>query len=161
MELYLIRHGEAKSKQEDPERPLTGKGAENIKKTARFFKQSKGIDLIWHSGKKRAEQTAEILNEILGTGVHVEICEGLAPNDDISIIKEKIATAEQDSIALVGHLPHLSRLASQLLTGNQEMEIIRFKNAGIVCLLGEIHDWELEWIITPDIITQERILNNE
>jgi phosphohistidine phosphatase len=155
MELYLIQHGEAKSKQEDPERPLTGKGAENIKKTARFFKQSKGIDLIWHSGKKRAEQTAEILGETLGTGIHVEICEGLAPNDDISIIKEKIETAEQNSIALVGHLPHLSRLASELLTGNQEMEIIRFKNAGIVCLLGEIQDWELEWMVTPDIIKEK------
>lgn len=152
MELYLIQHGEAKSKQEDLERPLTAKGIENIKKTARFFKQSKGIDLIWHSGKKRAEQTAEILKETMGTDVHMEICQGLAPNDDISIIKEKIETAEQDSIALVGHLPHLSRLASELLTGNQEMEIIRFKNAGIVCLLGEIQDWELEWIVTPEII---------
>jgi broad specificity phosphatase PhoE len=70
MELYLIQHGEAKSKQEDPERPLTAKGAENIKKTASFFKQlPKRLDLIWHSGKKRAEQTAEILDETLGTGV--------------------------------------------------------------------------------------------
>ncbi len=153
MELYLIQHGEAKSKQEDPERPLTDIGAENIKKTAAFFKQlPKEIDLIWHSGKKRAEQTAEILDETLGTDIQVEICEGLGPNDDISIIIEKIETAEQDSIALVGHLPHLSRLSSELLTGNQEMEIIRFKNAGIVCLLGELQDWELEWMITPDII---------
>jgi phosphohistidine phosphatase len=153
MELYLIQHGEAKSEQEDPERPLAAKGVENIKKTAGFFKQmSKGIDLIWHSGKKRAEQTAAILKDTLGPDIYMEICAGLAPNDDISIIKEKIAAAEQDSIALVGHLPHLSRLASDLLTGNQEMEIIRFKNAGIVCLLGENQDWELEWIITPDII---------
>jgi len=153
MELYLIQHGEAKSELEDPERPLTAQGTENIKKTARFFKQlSKGIDLIWHSGKKRAEQTAAILKETLGTGIHMEICAGLAPNDDISIIKEKIETAEQDSIALVGHLPHLSRLASDLLTGKREMEIIRFKNAGIVCLSGESQDWKLEWIITPGIV---------
>jgi phosphohistidine phosphatase len=153
MELYLIQHGEAKSKQEDPERPLTDIGVENIKKTAAFFKQlPKEIHLIWHSGKKRAEQTAEIFKETIGTDVLMEICQGLAPNDDISIIKEKIETTEQDSIALAGHLPHLSRLASELLTGNQEMEIIRFKNAGIVCLLGEIQDWELEWIVTPEII---------
>ena len=153
MELFLIQHGEAKSKQDDPERPLTDIGIENIKKTAAFFKKlPKEIDLIWHSGKKRAKQTAEIFNETLGTDILMEICEGLAPNDDISIIKEKIETAEQDSIALVGHLPHLSRLASELLTGNREMEIIRFRNAGIVCLLGEIQDWELEWMITPDII---------
>ena len=156
MELYLIQHGEAKSKQEDPERPLADKGVKNTKKTAAFFKQlPTGIDLIWHSGKKRAEQTAEIFKETLGTEVQIEISEGLAPNDDIAIIKEKIDTAEQDSIALVGHLPHLSRLASELLTGNQEMEIIRFKNAGIVCLLGEFQDWELEWIVSPDIINGE------
>lgn len=154
MELYLIQHGEAKSKQENPERPLTDIGVENIKKTAAFFKRMpKEIDLIWHSGKKRAKQTAEIFKEILGIDILTEICEGLAPNDDISIIKEKIETAEQDSITLVGHLPHLSHLASELLTGNQEMEIIRFRNAGIVSLVGEMQDWELEWMITPDIIT--------
>jgi len=153
MELFLIQHGEAKSKQEDPERPLTDIGIENIKKTAAFLKKlPKEIHLIWHSGKKRAEQTAEIFKETLGTDILMEICEGLAPNDDISIIKENIETAEQDAIALVGHLPHLSRLASELLTGNREMEIIRFRNAGIVCLLGEIQDWELEWMITPDLI---------
>ena len=155
MELFLIQHGEAKSKQEDPERPLTDEGVENIKKTAAFFKQSKELDLIWHSGKKRAEQTAEILRHTWSNDVPIEICEGLAPNDDISIIKEKIETAEQESIALVGHLPHLSRLTSELLTGNQEMEVLRFKNAGIVCLLGEIQDWELEWMIIPDIIKEK------
>ncbi|UCH92328.1 MAG: phosphohistidine phosphatase SixA [Candidatus Aminicenantes bacterium] len=156
MVLYLIQHGEAKSKQEDPERPLTDKGAKNIKKTAAFFKELKReIGLIWHSGKKRAEQTAEILKETLGADVQMETCEGLAPNDDISIIIQKIETADQDSIILVGHLPHLSRLASRLLAGNQKIEIIRFKNAGILCLSGENQDWELEWMITPGIILEK------
>jgi phosphohistidine phosphatase len=152
LEIYLIQHGEAKNKQEDPECPLTEKGIGDVKKSTLFFKQVKEIDSIWHSGKKRAVQTAEILKEILGIHIQMEICEGLAPNDDISIIKQKIETAEQECIALVGHLPHLSRLVSDLLTGNQEMEVIRFKNAGIVCLLGEFQDWELGWMVIPEII---------
>ena len=119
MDLYLIQHGEAVRQEEDPERPLTEKGAASIKKTAAFLKRSQQkIHLVWHSGKKRAQQTAEILVETLGTGIHPEIAAGLGPNEDVAVIREKIAAASQDSLALVGHMPHLSYLASQLLTGD-------------------------------------------
>ena len=37
MKLYLIQHGEATSEQENFFRPLTGKGAEDVKKTASFL----------------------------------------------------------------------------------------------------------------------------
>ena len=43
-------------------------------------------------------------------------------------------SGDQGSIMLVGNLPHLSRLVSLLLTGNPEIEVVRFRNAGIVCL---------------------------
>lgn len=153
MFLYLIQHGEAKSKEEDPERPLTDRGAANAKKSALFFKSlQKEIDAIWHSGKKRAEQTAEIMAEALGADDRIETCGGMAPNDDISTMKEKIETSGVDCILLVGHLPHLSRLASDLLTGNQEREVIHFRNAGIVCLFREERDWVLAWMVTPDIL---------
>ncbi len=156
MYLYLIQHGEAKSETEDPERPLTDTGAADAKKSALFFKSlQKEIDVIWHSGKKRAEQTAGILAEVLGAKGCIEKCDGIAPNDDISIIKGKIKRSGMDSICLVGHLPHLSRLAADLLTGNQERGIIHFKNAGIVCLFGENQDWRLEWMVTPAILRGE------
>lgn len=90
--------------------------------------------------------------EALGANDRIETCEGIAPNDDISIMKGKIETSVVDSILLVGHLPHLSRLASDLLTGNQEREVIHFRNAGIVCLSGENRDWQLKWMVTPDIL---------
>ena len=37
MHLYLIQHGEARTSEEDPERPPTDAGAANAKKTAAFF----------------------------------------------------------------------------------------------------------------------------
>ncbi len=154
MYLYLIQHGEAKSKEEDPERGLTDQGTANTKKSAAFLKQlKKEIALIWHSGKKRAEQTADILAESPDAKNRIEKCGGLSPNDDISIIKKQIDKAGKDSIAVVGHLPHLSRLASELLTGDKDREIIRFKNAGIVCLSGKNQNWKLEWMVTPVIIS--------
>ena len=155
MYLYLIQHGEAKSSEEDPERPLTDAGAANAKKTAAFFKKlKKKIDAIWHSDEKRAMQTAEILAHVLGAKDCLEkLADGMAPKDDIAAIKKKIEKSDRDSIALVGHLPHLSRLASDLLTGNQYREVVHFKNAGIVCLSNENEYWQLEWIVIPDIIT--------
>lgn len=159
MTLYLIRHGEAKSKEEDPERGLTDVGAANARKAGNFLKkvlsQSKHAS-IWHSGKKRAEQTAQIAAETLKHDVPVETRAGLAPNDDISIIKKEIETVRLDSLVIVGHLPHLSRLASALLTGDQEREIIHFQNVCIVCLAAEggggFQKWVLQWMVVPTII---------
>jgi phosphohistidine phosphatase len=155
MVLYLIQHGEAKSSEEDPDRPLTDAGASDTKKIAAFFKKlKKEINVIWHSDKKRAEQTAEILADVLDAKDRLESWEdGMAPKDDIATVKKKIEKSDQDSIALVGHLPHLSRLASDLLTGNQYREVVHFKNAGIVCLSDENESWQVEWIVTPEIVT--------
>lgn len=154
MVLYLIQHGEAKSKEEDPEQPLNDTGTANAKKIAAFFKQlKKETNVIWHSDKKRAEQTAEILADVLDAKDRLETWEdGMAPKDDIATVKKKIEKSDHDSIALVGHLPHLSRLASDLLTGNQYREVVRFKNAGIVCLSDENESWQLEWMVIPSLI---------
>jgi phosphohistidine phosphatase len=153
--LYLIRHGEAKNKVEDPERGLTERGAANAKKAGGFLKQLQNkITLICHSGKKRAEQTARILADELGYDVPVETSEGLSPNDDISIIKKEIKEGQQSSMVIVGHLPHLSRLVSDLLTEDQYREIIHFGNVAIACLAGENQGWNLEWMVTPEIMDE-------
>ncbi len=52
---------------------------------------------------------------------------------------------------LVGHLPHLGRLASSLLVGEPEREIIRFRNSAIVCLVKSESGWLLQWILTPEM----------
>jgi len=45
MRLYLIQHAKAKSKQENPARPLSRKGREDIRKVAR----SQGFSRATHS----------------------------------------------------------------------------------------------------------------
>ncbi len=52
---------------------------------------------------------------------------------------------------LVGHLPHLSRLASLLLTADPAREIIAFRMGGMVCLSEWEGQWRLHWILTPEI----------
>lgn len=149
MKLYLIQHAQAKDKHEDPERALTEQGVETIKKTATFFKSRQpGLQEIWHSGKKRASQTALILCEALGGQIPLKTKENLAPNDDVSYLVRELENIDYD-LAIVGHLPFLSKLTSALLSSSREA--VAFKNAGIVCLSGN-PDWVLEWIVTPELI---------
>src|SRR5438094_7331416 len=67
MQLYLVQHGECKTEEEDPERRLTTNGIGEVQKSAEFLRAA-GVhtDVIWHSGKARAQQTAEILADAVG-----------------------------------------------------------------------------------------------
>jgi phosphohistidine phosphatase len=53
---------------------------------------------------------------------------------------------------LVGHLPHLSRLAALLLADTPEREIVTFRNAGVVCLDRQGSRFALRWILTPELV---------
>ena len=59
---------------------------------------------------------------------------------------------KQESIMLAGHLPHLSRLVGMLVTGNPEDVVVRFRNAGIVCLSQQDVNWAIDWIMQPDLL---------
>ncbi|HUV08794.1 MAG TPA: phosphohistidine phosphatase SixA [Spirochaetia bacterium] len=152
MVIYLIQHGKAKTKEEDPERGLTEEGREEAERVSAFFtKLSPDIHVIWHSGKKRARETAEIIAGSLNIQNRIMEHTGLNPNDNISDI-QGILEKSQHTLVIVGHLPHLARLCSKLMTGDETREVIHFKNAGIVCLQREETGWVLEWMITPEIL---------
>lgn len=54
---------------------------------------------------------------------------------------------------LIGHLPHLNKLASTLMTGDKNKEIIKFRNVGVVCLeRDEQGKWTILWAIPPEMI---------
>jgi len=66
MKLYLVRHGDAVFDQVDSTRPLNEKGKADVLKVAMHLKEGvPHIESIFHSGKKRAEQTAEIIKNAL------------------------------------------------------------------------------------------------
>ncbi len=134
MTLFLVQHGKARPETDDPERSLTEQGAEIVGRMADWAAQvGLGVDQIRHSGKRRAEQTAMIFAKRLSPPKGVKAVKGLSPKDDVNQVAASLRS-DQGSIMLVGHLPHLSRLVSLLLTGNPEIEVVRFRNAGIVCM---------------------------
>ncbi|MCH8022628.1 MAG: phosphohistidine phosphatase SixA [Thaumarchaeota archaeon] len=154
MRLYLVQHAEAKREEEDPSRPLSEKGLEDTRKVAKYAHEHLHIqaDEIIHSGKLRAKQTAEVLADHLNPAKGVSVGEGLEPLADPKVWGKRLSEATAN-LMLVGHLPHLSRLAAQLLCGDTGSEVVAFKMAGIVCLEKDENDrWTLQWMVTPEIL---------
>ena len=153
MFVYLVQHAEAKSEQEDPSRSLSEKGMHDIKKVSSHASQyNLKIHMIFHSTKVRAKQTAEVLSGHLKPSKGISEVDGLAPLDEPDIWAQRLKDIPDD-IMLVGHLPHLDRLASLLLCGDKEKHAISFKMAGIVCLKRtDTGSYELQWMVTPDIV---------
>ena len=151
MQLYLVQHGEAKPEAEDPARPLTDRGRDEVRRVANHA-AALGLQVaeICHSDKLRARQTVEILAEHLSPRRGTREMDGLAPTDDPATARTAIGAA-REPIMLVGHLPHLSRLASSLLVGDPAWEIIRFRMGAIVCLARAESGWLIQWILTPEL----------
>jgi phosphohistidine phosphatase len=154
MKLYLVQHGEAKTKEESPDRPLTDEGKDASEKTACFAAEQAqvSVDTVFHSGKTRARDTAEIMAVYLCPVKGIMEEKNLLPKDDPQEWTSRLS-GEKEDIMLVGHLPHLSKLASLLLTKNDEQVSIGFKNSGIVCLQrDDSSNWLLSWSVTPEIL---------
>lgn len=157
MDVYLIQHAESKLKEEDPERPLTERGKENAEKIrAHLTKLGIRFQRLFHSGKLRARQTAEIL-ACLAINTEVEVQAGLDPLDPAEPIVRWISGLSEQglkSIAIVGHLPFLDKLSSLLITGTESPGVIAFRNAGVVKLTPreEGQGYRVHWALTPELL---------
>ena len=152
MNLYLVQHGESKSEEEDPERRLTDKGIGEAQKVARFLSALKlSVNAVWHSGKPRARQTAELVAEAIGASDRIEQQEGLAPKDKVGPTKKALEQSGGD-VMIVGHLPFLGKLVALLVTGNEESEIVQFQFGSVVCLEQRDGKWRVAWMIRPALL---------
>jgi phosphohistidine phosphatase len=153
MRAYLVQHGKSKSAQEDPNNGLSDDGREEVQRVAEFLKGLRiTMSLIQHSGKLRSEETAHILASCIPCTAGPNHTTGLNPLDDPQETADFL-DMYTDDILIVGHLPHLERLTSLLLTGSQDRPPVIFRNAGVVCLeKGRNNTWSLVWAIVPDLL---------
>jgi phosphohistidine phosphatase len=145
MRAYLLRHGDAVAQNENPERPLSSTGRRDVEKTARLALQHNvEISAIYHSGILRALETAEILGKFLLPPLGLQEHGSLLPEKDPSIASAELDIIEHP-VALVGHLPHLRRLAAMLATGDPERTVIDFLPAMMVCFEKQADRWKIAW----------------
>jgi phosphohistidine phosphatase len=155
MQIYLVQHGESKPEEIDPERRLTESGVRAVQKVADFLRTSGGVEVeaIWHSGKPRARETAELLAPSTRAGEKAVLQHnGLAPKDAVEPIKQELEQGDR-SVMIIGHLPFLGRLAALLLTGGADNDVVAFQFGCVVCLnRDEAGKWRLEWMIVPKLL---------
>ena len=154
MEVYLVQHGESKPESADSQRPLTDKGRADVEHVALYI-AGLGLQVtrIVHSSRLRAKQTAEIFVQRLVPTPTILEQKILGPSDDPHQTK-RLIQEEEKSLMLVGHLPYLSRLASLLILGDPEKEVVRFAMGGIVCLGKSGDGWLVDWSIIPKTVRQ-------
>ena len=134
MELLIVRHGPAGNAAEkaawklsgtDSARPLTKDGMRRTREAAAGLSRVfDGCELVATSPWKRAAQTASIVAKELDA--RVVDCPALMPDARLEEALAWLKARREKSVALVGHEPHLSELASWLLTGAKS-SILRLK----------------------------------
>ena len=133
MRLYLMQHALAYSSTEDSARPLNPDGVKQAKQSASGIKRlGLDFDLIMTSPQRRAQQTAALVAEAVRYPYSdIMTTEALLPDQTPDGLLELLQKESTESrILVVGHLPHLARLAETLAGGGD----LVFENAGLTCL---------------------------
>ena len=164
MNLYIIRHAIAVDEgtsdyESDSERPLTDKGRKKMRQIAKGLRNlGVEFDLILSSPYVRARETAEILADVFKMKKKILFSDNLIPmgNPELLIteVNEKYSV---NSIALIGHEPHLSTLVGLLVAENAKIDVT-LKKGGVCYLsaddLHHEHRATLEWLLTPGIMME-------
>ena len=151
MMLYVVRHGEAEEGPDDSARLLTKGGRKEVTATARIATAA-GLEVqrIIHSPRRRALETAEIWAKTLKSKPKLEASAAVDPLADPHDAAGFTAAAEE-SLMIVGHLPHLGRLVSLLVTGNLDKEIVLLPTGAVAALVQEAGGWQVRWLLTPKL----------
>ncbi|HTO04540.1 MAG TPA: phosphohistidine phosphatase SixA [Opitutus sp.] len=153
MEIFIIRHAHAVDAAEDPARPLSKRGRQQVRRIARFFKKTESLPLtdVWHSPLARSKETAELLVKRLGAKAKLTQVDGIDGNDDPAIVAGRLKT-RRTPVAIVGHEPHLSALLSLLVAGTAEPPKFVLKKSAVVALDRANGVWAVRWHVSPELI---------
>lgn len=170
MELILFRHGLAASREEwettgqdDSLRPLVPKGEERSRSMAELIRKSwDDVDLLVSSPYLRATQTMKAIKPVVRAArvrEAVELVPSAPPQAFVQWLRE--ACARDKLVIAVGHEPHLSTLASFLLTGSAE-SCLNLKKSGALSLSTGAFDEmgprcaTLNWLLVPKLVLASR-----
>ena len=148
MALYIVQHGLAAIPDGESERILTQRGRADTESAARQLRDRNiRIDTLWHSGKVRALETAEIFARHLSPPPALQVVDGLNPNDSVDVVYRAL-DQESGELMIVGHMPHLGLLVSRLLGGGDSGDV-HVRNSIVICFARKEDRWNLEWCGEP------------
>jgi phosphohistidine phosphatase len=144
LRLFLVHHADAVEPDVDTRRPLSAEGAAHAE-TIAADAAARGTkpDVVWHSGKLRARQTAQAFWRACNALAEFSAAADLQPGDPPSAMRDRLRGESRD-VLIAGHFPHLPRLLSLLV--NRESS---FPQHGVVTLESddEGETWKELWRI--------------
>jgi len=152
MKIYLLRHGESVAAGDDDKRPLTPKGKEDIQFLAHFLQPLHlHMSQVFYSEKQRAKETAQLLAHALVLDRPMQARSELGPLSSVDTLIDEVPHWPGDTL-LVGHMPFMGTMLSQLVTHNDNFDVGIFKTGTLVCLQKlEDQRWAIEWMLTPGL----------
>jgi phosphohistidine phosphatase len=160
LKLLIIRHAIAMEAEDfaptgqpDSERPLTDKGRERMAKNAEgLARLGPTPEVIATSPYARAVETTRIVSDALGVQ-RIETLDALTPERHPSeLVRWLEVNRKADTVAIVGHEPHLSITITWLLSGLEESRVVLKKGgAALVEIDGPPGAGAavLHWLLTP------------
>lgn len=129
MKLFLLRHSKAEKgglKTSDKSRKLTSEGKILAFKKAKKFNNKLGdVDLILTSPYPRSLETAEIFASVLNKQDVLNANPNLTPAaKPLDIIKLLGQLGNFRNVLIVGHQPWMTQLASVLVAGHQNCNLV-------------------------------------
>ena len=163
MQLFLVRHAHAVPAEENPARPLSGRGRDDARRVAAFFRGTPQFRpaQYWHSPLLRAAQTAQAFVETIDPEAMLVETDDLLPDDNPEAMAKRLARYPVDhALALVGHDPHLTALGSLLVTGRAFPERFVLRKGAVLALerTQRLHKktglprWRVCWHLSPELL---------
>lgn len=143
--IYLVHHGDAVGPEVDPMRPLSERGRGAVLLLAdQSARRKVKPEVIWHSGKLRARQTAEAFWKVCHPFATMSAQRGLQPSDPPSWMRDRLS-GETRELMLVGHMPNVLRLLRLLIGEDEDSSPVTFPLHGIVALEQDGDRWSEAW----------------
>jgi phosphohistidine phosphatase len=99
----------------------------------------------------RSQETAALLARQLRLDVPLLLQPGLEPEDKPEMVARRLRSATR-SVAIVGHEPHLSALASLLVRGRAAPPAFVIKKCTALTLEGTGRFWMVRWQVSPELL---------
>ena len=154
MKLYCIRHGQALAPSPtEPDPILSPEGESDIACVAgAMCERGISASYVYSSYKKRAKQTATIFAEKLDVLGEPEILDLLDPAKSLDPLIQEIEGWCDDTV-LVGHMPFIGELVSQLVSQQSVHQLVKFTPGTTVCLeRGDGNQWVIGWVLRADLL---------
>jgi phosphohistidine phosphatase len=153
MRLIIVRHAHAHPGTPDAGRHLSRRGRKQVRKLASFLRETE-LQVpgeIWHSPLIRAGETATLLAKHLKLRAPTVEKSGLEPEASPALTARRLAHRDRP-LTIVGHEPHLSALASLLVTGSREPPVFVMRKCTALALERQGGRWLVTWMIPPELL---------